>query len=232
MPPATEPARLTVPAIGPSAARPGAAARRPGRGPGRRRAASSSSGSTGDQGRDRHRRAARRLPGAGRPGADPRRLAGGGRAAGRHRGGARRAHRRLCPRWRSPTMAVVGAAAGYCFSVSLAPLDRWALGGALAAHHPGPAARRRRRPAGAAACNRRGSAAGRLLDAASGSPATAPRRERRTAGTAPRAMPPCAANLSLELDQLPPRPALRLGACRRRRRLLALGMRSTASGSR
>ena len=72
-----------------------------------------------DQGRDRHRRPVRRLRRARRPGRAARRLAGGGGAADRprrRRSASSAASRR---RSRSPAMALVGAAAGYCFSVSL-----------------------------------------------------------------------------------------------------------------
>ena len=81
--------------------------------PPRVRARRPTKGAIGDRG------AARRLPGAGRAGAAAGRLAGGGRTADRHRRRARRPHRLIAGRSAIPTMALVGAAAGYCFAVSL-----------------------------------------------------------------------------------------------------------------
>ena len=103
------------------------------------------------------------FPGDGRAGAAAGGLAGGGRAADRHRRRRSACSPAPTPSSPSPTMAVVGAAGRLLLRRLAAPLDRRPLGGALAADRAGPAARPRRCAAGAAARHRRRPAAGGLL---------------------------------------------------------------------
>ena len=186
----------------------------------------SSRGAVGDRG------ALRRLRGPGRAGADPRRLAGGGRRRSSRFAAALGALTGHSPALAVPTMALVGAIAGYWLRRLAAPCDRRPHRGPLAADLPGPGDPDLPRAGGAAVRRPRRPAPGRLL--ARGLRRRRPEepRRERAAGTAGAVRRSLSANLTL--DSTAARHAL--GSAPRWRRASpptgCSACTSTASGSR